>query len=39
MKNGEETKVYKLNKILNGLKQARRAGYSRIDSFFLENGF
>ncbi|GKD84513.1 retrovirus-related pol polyprotein from transposon TNT 1-94, partial [Tanacetum coccineum] len=34
-----ENKVYKLNKALYGLKQAPRAWYSKIDSFFKENGF
>ena len=32
-------KVLKLNKALYGLKQALRAWYSRIDGYFLENGF
>ena len=34
-----KNKVYKLNKALYGLKQAPRAWYSKIDSFFQENGF
>ncbi|KAJ9542648.1 hypothetical protein OSB04_029154 [Centaurea solstitialis] len=37
--NGCEDKVYKLKKALYGLKQAPRAWYSKIDSYFLENGF
>ncbi|KAK0587736.1 hypothetical protein LWI29_027914 [Acer saccharum] len=37
--NREEHKVYRLRKALYGLKQAPRAWYSRIDSFFLKNGF
>jgi hypothetical protein len=36
---GEEHKVYKLKKALYGLKQAPRAWYSRIDSYFVNNGF
>ena len=32
-------KVYKLRKALYGLKQAPRAWYSRIEGFFLQNGF
>ena len=36
---GEEHKVYKLRKALYGLKQAPRAWYSRIESYFLEEGF
>lgn len=36
---GQEDKVYKLKKALYGLKQAPRAWYSRIDSYFLQNGF
>ena len=34
--NGEEHKVYKLNKSLYGLKQAQRAWYTQIDGYFLE---
>jgi hypothetical protein len=34
-----EDKVLKLNKALYGLKQAPMAWYSRIDGYFLENGF
>lgn len=37
--NGEEEKVYKLKKALYGLKQAPRAWYSRIEKFFLQEGF
>ena len=37
--NGEEEKVYKLHKTLYGLKQAPRAWYSRIESYFLKEGF
>jgi hypothetical protein len=36
---GQEEKVYKLQKALYGLKQAPRAWYSRIDKFFIENGY
>lgn len=36
---GKEEKVYKLKKALYGLKQAPRAWYSKIDSYFLDNGF
>jgi len=36
---GHEKKVFKLNKALNGLKQAPRAWYSRIDDYILKNGF
>ena len=36
---GNEHKVYKLHKALYGLKQAPKAWYSRIDQYFLENGF
>lgn len=37
--NGKEEKVYKLKKALYGFKQAPRAWYTKIDSFFRENGF
>lgn len=36
---GEEDKVYKLRKALYGLKQAPRAWYSRIESYFIKEGF
>eukprot|EP00253_Pinus_taeda_P036561 PITA_36561 len=36
---GQEHKVCRLKKALYGLKQASRVGYSRIDSYLLENGF
>lgn len=35
----EEHKVYKLNKALYGLKQAPRAWFSRIESYFRNEGF
>lgn len=35
----KEHKVYKLNKALYGLKQAPRAWFSRIESYFLKEGF
>ena len=38
-KKKEEHKLYRLKKALYGLKQAPRAWYSRIDNFFLKNGF
>jgi Reverse transcriptase (RNA-dependent DNA polymerase) len=36
---GKEEFVYKLDKALYGLKQAPRAWYSKIDGYFIENGF
>ena len=36
---GSEQKVYKLKKALYGLKQAPRAWYSRIESYFVKEGF
>ena len=36
---GKEGKVYKLHKALYGLKQAPRAWNSKIDAYFLQNGF
>ena len=39
VKKGEEGKVLKLNKALYGLKQAPRAWYSRIEKYFLKEGF
>ena len=38
-KKGEEHKVYKLNKALYGLKQAPRAWYSKIEAYFIHEGF
>lgn len=35
----EEGKVYKLNKALYGLRQAPRAWYSRIEGYFIKEGF
>lgn len=39
VKKGEEYKVCHLKKALYGLRQAPRAWYSRIEKYFLENGF
>lgn len=39
VKLGEEQKVLKLSKALYGLKQAPRAWYSRIEAYFLNEGF
>ncbi|GLT50492.1 hypothetical protein SLA2020_239750 [Shorea laevis] len=39
VKSGSEHKVYRLKKALYGLKQAPRAWYSRIDAYFLKEGF
>ena len=39
IKVGNENKVYKLKKALYGLKQAPRAWYSRIEAYFLKDGF
>ena len=39
VKEGYENKVLRLKKALYGLKQAPRAWYTRIDSYFQENGF
>ncbi|CAI9787682.1 unnamed protein product [Fraxinus pennsylvanica] len=36
---GSEDKVYKLHKALYGLKQAPRAWFSRIETYFLSEGF
>ena len=36
---GKEDKVYKLKKVLYGLKQVPRAWYSRIDSYMIKNAF
>ena len=38
-KKGEEHKVYKLRRALYGLKQAPRAWYSRIERYFVKEGF
>ncbi|KAI4336284.1 hypothetical protein L6164_014828 [Bauhinia variegata] len=38
-KKGSEHKVYKLQKALYGLKQAPRAWFSRIESYFIKEGF
>ncbi|RVW38412.1 Retrovirus-related Pol polyprotein from transposon TNT 1-94 [Vitis vinifera] len=38
-KKNEEHKVYKLKKALYGLKQAPRAWYSRIEAYFIKEGF
>ena len=39
MQKGNEQKVYKLKKAIYGLKQAPRAWYSRIEAYFLKEGF
>lgn len=39
VKRGKEQMVYKLKKALYGLKQASRAWYSRIESYFINQGF
>ena len=36
---GKEERVYKLKKTLYGLKQAPRAWYSRIEAYFVNEGF
>ena len=36
---GEEQKVYKLRKALYGLKKAPQAWYSRIETYFVNEGF
>lgn len=38
-KKGSEHKVYKLQKALYGLKQAPRAWFSRIEAYFIGEGF
>lgn len=39
VRKGDESKVYKLKKALYGLKQAPRAWYSRIEAYFIREGF
>lgn len=39
IKKGNEQKVYKLHKALYGLKQAPRAWFSKIEGYFLAEGF
>lgn len=39
IKAGNEHKVYRLKKALYGLKQAPRAWYSRLEAYFLKEGF
>lgn len=39
VKQGAEAKVLKLKKALYGLKQVPRAWYTRIDTYFTQNGF
>ncbi|GAU16533.1 hypothetical protein TSUD_167640 [Trifolium subterraneum] len=39
VKSGKEDKVYKLHKALYGLKQAPRAWYSKIEAYFIKEGF
>lgn len=39
VRKGEEEKVYKLKKALYGLKQAPRAWYSKIEAYFVKEGF
>jgi len=39
IKFGDEHKVYKLKKVIYGLKQVPRAWYSRIEAYFLNFGF
>ena len=39
IKTGNEHKVYKLRKALYGLKQAPQVWYSRIEAYFLREGF
>ena len=39
VKVGDEFKVYQLKRALYGLKQAPRAWYSRIEAYFLKEGF
>ncbi|MCI51630.1 copia-type polyprotein, partial [Trifolium medium] len=39
VKKGKENNVYRLNKALYGLKQAQRAWYSKIEHYFIKEGF
>jgi hypothetical protein len=39
VKKGSESKVYRLHKALYGLKRAPRAWYSKIEQYFLNEGF
>ncbi|PNX85850.1 hypothetical protein L195_g041924 [Trifolium pratense] len=39
VKKGDTVKVYRLKKALYGLKQAPRAWYSRIEAYFIKEGF
>ena len=39
IKKGQENKVYMLKKTLYGLIQVPRVWYTRIDSYFIGNGF
>jgi hypothetical protein len=36
---GKESHVYRLHKALYGLKQAPRAWYSKIEQYFIKEGF
>ena len=38
-KKGKENLVYKLHKVLYGLKQALRAWFNRIEAYFIKEGF
>ncbi|RDX88108.1 hypothetical protein CR513_30336, partial [Mucuna pruriens] len=39
VKKGKEHKVYKLHKVLYGLRQAPRAWFNRIEAHFMQDGF
>ena len=39
IKIGHEHKVYRLKKALDGLKQAPRTWYTRIEAYFMKTGF
>lgn len=39
VKKGQENKMYRLKRVLYGLKQVPREWYTRIDSFFVDSGF